>query len=212
MSLNTFISLSHLLTFSWISAATGVVSFFLFVPGIFPECYISEKELEALKTLATKENMTENTGKNLVRRISRVVERQASSGPNLTTSQNEEKMIRRRISRVAMQEVESERHQMERMQSSSEKLLSNLRKYSMSSPHDTNITMTDPALETEIEEDEMMTGTRRLPPLVPVLILIYCNFSFLFNYVLLETLTSTLAMDQWAWKPETAVRICREFN
>merc|ERR550525_807576 len=41
--------------------------------------------------------------------------------------------------------------------------------------------------------------------MIPVLILIYCNFSFLFNYVLLETLTSTLAMDQWAWKPETAV-------
>ena len=27
----------------------------------------------------------------------------------------------------------------------------------------------------------------------------------MFNYVLLETLTSTLAMDQWAWKPQHAV-------
>ena len=43
--------------------------------------------------------------------------------------------------------------------------------------------------------------------MVPVLILIYSNFSFLFNYVLLETLTSTLAMDQWAWKPESAVSL-----
>ena len=51
----------------------------------------------------------------------------------------------------------------------------------------------------------MITDPRKLPPLVPVLILIYSNFSFLFNYVLLETLTSTLAMDQWAWSPQQAV-------
>ena len=53
----------------------------------------------------------------------------------------------------------------------------------------------------------MITDPRVLPPMIPVLILIYSNFSFLFNYVLLETLTSTLAMDQWAWKPEAAVSI-----
>ena len=53
----------------------------------------------------------------------------------------------------------------------------------------------------------MITDPRKLPPMIPVLILIYSNFSFLFNYVLLETLTSTLAMDQWAWKPESAVSI-----
>ena len=53
----------------------------------------------------------------------------------------------------------------------------------------------------------MITDPRVLPPMIPVLILIYSNFSFLFNYVLLETLTSTLAMDQWAWKPESAVSI-----
>ena len=51
----------------------------------------------------------------------------------------------------------------------------------------------------------MITDPRKLPPMIPVLILIYSNFSFLFNYVLLETLTSTLAMDQWAWKPQHAV-------
>ena len=60
-----------------------------------------------------------------------------------------------------------------------------------------------------MDEDEITNDPRKIPPLIPVLILIYCNFSFLFNYVLLETLTSTLAMDQWAWKPEAAVR--REF-
>ena len=42
----------------------------------------------------------------------------------------------------------------------------------------------------------------RRPPLVPVVILIYCNFAFLFNFVLLETLSSTLAMDQWGWAPQ----------
>ena len=57
-----------------------------------------------------------------------------------------------------------------------------------------------------MEDDEIITDPKKMPPLIPVVILIYCNFSFLFNYVLLETLTSTLAMDQWAWKPETAVR------
>ena len=56
----------------------------------------------------------------------------------------------------------------------------------------------------------MITDPRKLPPMIPVLILIYSNFSFLFNYVLLETLTSTLAMDQWAWKPEAAVSIVTE--
>ena len=56
-----------------------------------------------------------------------------------------------------------------------------------------------------MEDDEIITDPKKMPPLIPVVILIYCNFSFLFNYVLLETLTSTLAMDQWAWKPQHAV-------
>lgn len=43
------------------------------------------------------------------------------------------------------------------------------------------------------------------PPMIPVVVLIYCNFAFLFNFVLLETLSSTLAMDQWGWKPQLAV-------
>ena len=43
------------------------------------------------------------------------------------------------------------------------------------------------------------------PPLVPVSVLIYCNFAFLFNFVLLETLSSTLSMDQWGWSPQSAV-------
>ena len=37
------------------------------------------------------------------------------------------------------------------------------------------------------------------------MVLTFSFFSCLFNYVLLETLTSTLAMDQWAWSPQQAV-------
>ena len=53
---------------------------------------------------------------------------------------------------------------------------------------------------------------RKHPCLINVIIIDYqlpteILWFFLFNYVLLETLTSTLAMDQWAWKPEAAVSI-----
>ena len=67
----------------------------------------------------------------------------------------------------------------------------------------------------------------RWPPLVPVVILIYCNFAFLFNFVLLETLSSTLAMDQvmmmmmimimimilqWGWAPQAREIFCRKVD
>lgn len=45
----------------------------------------------------------------------------------------------------------------------------------------------------------------RTPPMIPVIVLIFCNFAFLKNFVLLETLSSTLAMDQWGWAPQLAV-------
>ena len=48
-------------------------------------------------------------------------------------------------------------------------------------------------------------SSRDRPPLLPVIVLTFSFFSCLFNYVLLETLTSTLAMDQWAWSPQHAV-------
>ena len=59
--------------------------------------------------------------------------------------------------------------------------------------------------------------------MIPVVILIYCNFAFLFNFVLLETLSSTLAMDQvmmmmmimimimilqWGWAPQAREIFC----
>ena len=39
----------------------------------------------------------------------------------------------------------------------------------------------------------------------PVLVLIYDYFSFLMNYVLLETVMITLAMDNWSWNPQSAI-------
>lgn len=144
MSGETVVIISRHTSFSWISAGTGVISFFLFVPGIFRESYISERELEALKALAEEDSKAEKPERSLVRRISRVVDQPGHAPAD--TSNREQRMIKRRISRVAMQEVESERQQLERMQSTGEKLLNNLRKYSTHSPHDTNITMRDPAL------------------------------------------------------------------
>ena len=62
-------------------------------------------------------------------------------------------------------------------------------------------------LQTLRQEQEVQekTGERTRPPLLPVMVLTLSFFSCMFNYVLLETLTSTLAMDQWAWKPQHAV-------
>ena len=80
-----------------------------------------------------------------MRRISRMVSQGDQAGPAAGRTEDDER-IKRRISRVAMQEVESERRNLETMLTTGEKFLSNLRKYSMTSPHDTNITMTDPAL------------------------------------------------------------------
>ena len=44
-----------------------------------------------------------------------------------------------------------------------------------------------------------------MPPLKPTLVLIYDYFSFMVNYVLLETIMITLAMDNWSWEPQAAI-------
>ena len=41
--------------------------------------------------------------------------------------------------------------------------------------------------------------------MLPVWTLIYNYFSFLCNFVLLETIMTPLAMDQWGWKPQDAI-------
>ena len=53
-------------SFRWISAATGVISFIIFLPGIFTEYYIAEKELDALKKLAD-EDLKKKQSENEVR-------------------------------------------------------------------------------------------------------------------------------------------------
>ena len=97
--------MTQMFSLSWISAATGLVSFTPFLPMVFRENYIAERELETLRQQNAEERNTERTR----------------------------------------------------------------------------------------------------PPLLPVIVLTYSFFSCMFNYVLLETLTSTLAMDQWAWSPQHAV-------
>jgi len=69
-----------------------------------------------------------------------------------------------------------------------------------------NMTIMDPKLDTDMQsvsEDTADASTR--PPLLPILTLIYNYFSFLCNFVLLETIMTTLAMDQWGWKPQQAI-------
>ena len=168
------------------------------------------------------------------RRISQVVQPQtaATEGGYLAPGVAD-KAVKRRVSRVAMQEIEEEKklahtaESAEKALGSVDRILENVRKFSTYIPKDGgNVQLMDPALSklnllellrAEIffsdpdvddkrnseEEDDLDFSSR--PPTLPVIILIYCNFSFLFNFVLLETLTSTLAMDQWGWKPETAI-------
>merc|ERR1719318_1967676 len=70
-----------------------------------------------------------------------------------------------------------------------------------------NLTIMDPKLDSDSEGvlpgAEASENTR--PPLLPILTLIYNYFSFLCNFVLLETIMTTLAMDQWGWKPQQAI-------
>ena len=47
-----------------------------------------------------------------------------------------------------------------------------------------------------------MSPVEMKPPKVPLLVLTWCYFSALFNYVVLETLPSKLAMDQWGWSAQ----------
>ena len=102
------VSVTEMFLLRWVSAATGLVSFTLFLPVVFRENYIAQRELETLRE------------------------------------------------------------------------------------------------QQKVEEKTTDLHSNR-PPLLPVMVLTYSFFSCMFNYVLLETLTSTLAMDQWAWKPQHAV-------
>ena len=54
-----------------------------------------------------------------------------------------------------------------------------------------------------MSEETVTVSTR--PPLLPILTLIYNYFSFLCNFVLLETICVKLAMDMWGWTEAEAI-------
>ena len=47
------LSLSMFASTGWVSTASGILCFFLYLPCLFKESYISEKELEAIKKVVT---------------------------------------------------------------------------------------------------------------------------------------------------------------
>ena len=53
--------MAQMFSLSWISAATGLVSFTLFLPMVFRENYIAERELETLRQQNAEERNTERT-------------------------------------------------------------------------------------------------------------------------------------------------------
>ena len=134
---------------AFISAATGILSVIIFLPGIFFETFIADKELEALKKMAGDQQQTSD--KQLIRlisiikiiedqfyfsrRISRVVQpapATTTSGAKLDLGANDQ-VLRRRISRVAVQELHQEeelQHKGEQVSSTVDKLERGIRKYS----------------------------------------------------------------------------------
>ena len=111
---------------SWIAAASGVVSFVIFLPGIFSEHFIADREFQQ--------------GTHTYIR----------GDPKLEHGSKEER--------------------------------------GQEKPDNNNNTAAPSAA--------------LKPPKVPLLVLTWCYFSALFNYVVLETLPSKLAMDQWGWSAQ----------
>ena len=108
---------------SWIAAASGVVSFVIFLPGVFSEHFIADREFQQ--------------GTHTYIR----------GDPKLADGSKEDR----------------------------------------DNNNSNNNTVDPSALK---------------PPKVPLLVLTWCYFSALFNYVVLETLPSKLAMDQWGWSAQ----------
>jgi len=155
----------------WVSAATGVLCFVLYLPFIFNENYISSRELEAIKNMVVKGEVKE-TGKELVRKMSK----------------------------INVQEIDKEK---EKKTPDPKKYM---RKFStMSMVDGGNMTIMDPKLDGDTVSTESETLANTRPPLLPIFTLIYNYFSFLCNFVLLETIMTTLAMDQWGWRPQAAI-------
>ena len=60
-------------------------------------------------------------------------------------------------------------------------------------------------LDSDSETAETGANVNSIPPLLPIITLIYNYFSFLSNFVLLESIMTPLAMDQWGWEPQVAI-------
>jgi len=157
----------------WVSAATGILCFVLYLPFIFSENYISAREMEAVKKMVVKGEVKE-TGKELVRKMSRINIQEGDKDKVKTT---DAKKFIRKFSTMSMVDGG-------------------------------NMTIMDPKLDTESESSstEKNSAETTRPPLIPILTLIYNYFSFLCNFVLLETIMTTLAMDQWGWQPQQAIQ------
>jgi len=154
----------------WVSAATGVLCFVLYLPCIFTENFISSRELETIKNMMVKGEVRE-TGKELVRKMSRINVQETDKEKTKTP---DPKKYVRKFSTISMVDGG-------------------------------NLTIMDPKLESDNELTETGAVESKTPPLIPILTLIYNYFSFQCNFVLLETIMTTLAMDQWGWEPQVAI-------
>jgi len=187
----------------YVSATTGLVCFILYLPGIFNEMYISSKELEAIKNMV-KQGEVKHTAKEMVRRISRmgppgIQKPQALAPPD----ESKQRHLTPDVSDLKPKEGRPQ------------KFLRTFAKHSiMEAP---GFVLMDP--ENDIKEDEKEDNKEnnsddntnqekknQLPPMIPILTCIYNFFSFLANFVLLETIMTKLAMDQWAWQADFAIQ------
>ena len=89
------------------SFSTGILSILIFLPCVFKERFIAEKELDALKKMADNQ---QSSDKQIMRRISRVVQPD-TSGEVPGSLGSTSKQMNRRISRVAFQEIAQEEQQ-----------------------------------------------------------------------------------------------------
>jgi len=171
----------------YVSALTGVLCFTLFLPCIFKECYIAIKELEAIKKMASKEE-SKTTAREIVRRISRIHTPEFKLEPI-----DEEKEVEQAGEQaVKTQYLEPKRNKV-------------LREFTRVSLVEAPI-IRDPELDfVAKEKKESGDEEKKYPPMLPIIVSIYNYFAFLANFVLLETILTKLAMDQWGWSSEDAI-------
>jgi len=162
----------------WVSAATGILCFILYLPFIFKESYISDKELEAIKNMAKADGKTST--KELVRKISQInFNHQTSSTSHPSDSKDGNKVAPH-----------------------PKKLLRDFSKISISLVDEGYNIADKLAIEEEATENEAPSSIS----LMAVFTCIYNYFAFLANFVLLETIMTKLAMDQWGWNEQDAIQ------